>query len=240
MDIKQLTQSQKELVDLFISTKTYAKVRRRKQDPEGKFSFYTIERDTSPIDFPVNEEEFALKIHEERPDAALSQIYINLRKLPPNLIGKIGEVLSQVKIDTTVDYCTAIPKTAIAFAEEYSILTDIPFVDIFDKVEGDSTRAIVAKPDAEKVQGKKLVIIDDVIAHGNSKVEALEEAKKLGYEVVALVVLVDRSQGGVQKMLDMGYKTYAAMDIYSILEYLRSSKQITEEKYKKVVTYLRQ
>ncbi len=239
MDTKQLTQSQKELINLFVSTKTNAKVRRRTSNADGTYSFNVIYRDTSPFDFALTPEEFALKIHEQKPDAPLSPIYINLRSLPENLNTKIGEVLAQIQLPEKADFCTSIPKAADAFIKSYSSTTGVPIVQIFDKVDGDQKRAVVAKQNAPKGNGKKIVLIDDLIVHGNSKVEALKIADDLGYKVIGLVVLIDRQQGGVVKIEEMGYKTFFAMNFTSILEYLKDSKQISQGQYREVIDYLK-
>ncbi len=82
----ELTQSQQALADSLLSTKTEAKVGRRRKNPDGSYELYTTVRPTSPIDFPVNDEEFALKSHEHNIEDPLSPIYINLRNLPEDLL----------------------------------------------------------------------------------------------------------------------------------------------------------
>ncbi len=240
MNNKQLTQSQKELINLFISTKTNAKVRRRIQNTDGTYSFEVIYRDTSPIDFALTQGEFALKIHEQHPNAPLSPVYINLRNLPGGLNQKIGEILAQIDLPEKPDFCASIPKAADAFIKSYADLAGVPIVQIFDKVDTDQKRTVVAKESAPKGNGKKIVLMDDLIVHGNSKVEALKIAEDLGYKVIGLVVLIDREQGGVEKIEDMGYKTFFAMSFSSILQYLRETDQISQAQFRRVMDYLKE
>jgi orotate phosphoribosyltransferase len=48
--------------------------------------------------------------------------------------------------------------------------------------------------------GARVVIIDDVCTSGGSTVQALDAAKNAGLEIVAVLCLVDREQGGSEKL----------------------------------------
>ncbi len=45
-------------------------------------------------------------------------------------------------------------------------------------------------------KGAKVVVIDDVITTGGSTIKAIESAKAAGFEIVKVVALVDRNEGG--------------------------------------------
>jgi orotate phosphoribosyltransferase len=50
--------------------------------------------------------------------------------------------------------------------------------------------------------GTKVVVIDDVCTTGGSTVKAINLSKDAGYEVAAVVCLVDREQGGAEALKD--------------------------------------
>lgn len=233
-----MTEDQKKLADLLWDTKTQAKVRRRKQNPDGSFEFYTIVRDTHPIDFRIDPGEFVFKHHEKIPDAPLSPMYINLRSLPQNLIESIAQTLAKIKLDGVPDFISGIPKAATPIAEAYSKITNIPLVTIFDKLDGEAKRSVISHADAPDGAGKKLLIIDDLITKGNSKIEAFKIAESLGYKIVALLVLFDRQEGGVEQLEKIGYKVYSAIKLKPTLEYYLESGKITKEQYKETMDYL--
>ena len=131
--MSNLTKSQQELADLLINTKIKAKVRRRKQNTDGSFEFYYVVRDTAPVDFRVDPGEFAFVHHEKNPTALLSPIIVNLRNLPQSLISKIALTLAEVKLKKRPDFCTGIPNAATPFAKEFSKVSRIPYVAIFEK-----------------------------------------------------------------------------------------------------------
>lgn len=235
--MSKLSKSKEELADLLFNTKIQAKVLRRRTLEGGKYEFYDTVRDTSPIDFPINNEEFAIKIHEQIPDAPLSPIYVNLRNLPEELIDKIAQVLAEVPRNETPDVITGIPKTAVAMAQKFSEKTGIPYVDIFEKVGTDTNRKIQTLQDAPKGEGKTLLVIDDVISQGNSKFEAIKAAQDLGYKV-SVLVLVDREQGGSKELERRGVPTYAALKLSDILEYYVERGKITKDQQRDVLNYI--
>lgn len=235
-----MTESQRKLADLLWKTKIQAKVRRRKQLKGGSYDFYLVVRDTRPIDFRVDPGEFVFKHHEKTPGAPLSPMYINLRNLPENLVEIIAQTLAKIKLSQKPDCLTGIPKAAMPFSKAYSRITKIPEIQIFDKEDGEAERAVIPYKNAPKGNGKKLLIIDDLITKGNSKLEAFKIAKDLGYKIIGLLLLFDRQEGGVEELRKMGYKIYAAMKLKPTLKYFLDSEKITIEQYKETMDYLRQ
>jgi orotate phosphoribosyltransferase len=48
----------------------------------------------------------------------------------------------------------------------------------------------------EETRGKRVAIVDDVCTTGGSTVEAIEAAEREGCQVIAVISLVDREEGG--------------------------------------------
>lgn len=235
--MSNLTKSQQELADLLLNTKMEAKVIRRKQKEDGSYYLEETHRPTSPIDFSKDPGEFALKVHEVKIDAPLSPIYVNLRNLPEEVLAKIAEVLAEVPLETPQDFCTGVPKAALVIAQKFSEVSKMPFMDVFEKVGLNTDRKIVIKEGVQPQPGTRLLVIDDVVAHGKSKLEALEAAKTVGF-YVNMLVLIDREQGGVEQVEKEGCKVYSAMKLTDILEYYMEKNMITKEQYEKSIDYL--
>lgn len=54
--------------------------------------------------------------------------------------------------------------------------------------------------------GDKAVIVDDVITTGKSTIEAITRAKEAGLEIVKVIALIDRREGGREAIEASGYK----------------------------------
>lgn len=236
-NMSKLTKSQQELADLLLNTKIDAKVIRKKQKADGTYYLEETHRSTSPIDFAQDPGEFALKIHEVKPDAPLSPIYVNLRNLPEEVLAKIAQVLSEVPLEIPQDCCTGVPKAALVIAQKFSEVSKIPFMDVFEKIGLNTDRKIIIKEGVQSKPDTRLLVIDDVIAHGKSKLEALEAAKSVGF-YVNMLVLIDREQGGVEQVEKEGCKVYAAMKLSDILDYYMEKNMITKEQYDQSIAYL--
>ncbi len=237
--MSSLTKSQEELADLLLNTKIEAKVIKRLQREDGSYYLEEGSRPTSPIDFAKEEGEFALKIHEVKLETPLSPIYVNLRNLPEELLKKIARVLSEVKLGTPQDLCSGVPKAAVVIAKKFSEVSGIPFLDVFEKIGDDTDRTIVIKDGIKPKENTRLLVIDDVIAHGKSKLEALEAAKAVGF-YVNMLVLIDREQGGVEQVEKESCKIYAAMKLTDLLEYYLDKKMISQKQYDESIKYLKE
>jgi|SRR5579872_2277811 len=231
-----LTQAQEKLAGMLFDTKTIAPVRRRITLPDNTFKFEKVERPTSPIDF-AQPGEFALKLHETDPSARLSPIYINLRNLPQTILDQVGVVMSEIPADGKPDVITGIPKAGTPLAQAYSEHTGIPVVHVFDKEETAESRKIVAG-EADTSLGSNLRIVDDLATHGDTKIEAAEAAKKMGYTILDLVVLVDRQQGATEQLRNAGYILRSALTLDQLLKFGLRTGRISKQKYDEVVEYL--
>ncbi len=53
-------------------------------------------------------------------------------------------------------------------------------------------------------KGDRVVIVDDVITTGGSIIKAIKAAQELGCEVIKVIALVDREEGGTEALRGMG------------------------------------
>lgn len=235
-----LTKKQQILADSLFTTRIKAKVRRRKRNPNGTYQFYYVVRDTRPIDFRIDHNEFVFVHHEKNPEAPLSPIIVNLRNMPQGLITKIASNLAEVSFKQKPNFCTGIPNAAIPFAKEFSQITKIPYVKIFEKDDQPGSPRILPAKNAPKGNNKTLLIIDDVITKGESKFRSFKVAEELGYKVLGLIVLIDREEGGKEIIEQAGYKFYAPLKLSDLLDYYLEKKMINQKQYDQTIKYLKE
>ncbi len=66
--------------------------------------------------------------------------------------------------------------------------------------------------------GDKVVIVDDVITTGKSTIEAITKAKEGGLNVVKVIALVDRQEGGRENIEALGYKVDTVVTREEVME----------------------
>jgi orotate phosphoribosyltransferase len=82
------------------------------------------------------------------------------------------------------------------------------------KMEGFWVRANVKTHGTQKLiegnlaPGARVAVVDDVFTKGNSAARAVEEVRKVGCEVVAVLALVDRLQGAEELFRGLGVANY--------------------------------
>jgi len=78
------------------------------------------------------------------------------------------------------------------------------------EAKGHGTRRFIEGP----VQpGEKVVIVEDVVTTGGSSLAAIERCEEFGLEVVGVLAVVDRMEGGAQAFAQRGYSLNSLLTI---------------------------
>jgi len=86
----------------------------------------------------------------------------------------------------------------------------------------------------------RILFFDDVVTEAKSKIEGIGPIERLGAKVCAILVVVDREQGGRENLEKMGYKLYSVATISQIIRNLLSSQAVPEKQTKKILDYLKE
>lgn len=173
----------------------------------------------------------------------LSPYYIDLARLlssPKDLnviIQTISEVIKQIMQEEKIDKIASIALKGALISPGISIKLDLPCVIIRKKEKKyGATGRIVG---AEVKKGDKILFIDDVVSKGISKIEGIKPLESKGAKIKHLIVIVDREQGGKQKLEDKGYIVHSLTKISEIVKILSNSKRISKVKAQKVFEYIK-
>jgi orotate phosphoribosyltransferase len=67
-------------------------------------------------------------------------------------------------------------------------------------------------------KGDRVVIVDDVITTGKSTIEAITRAKETGLEIVKVIALIDRQEGGREAIEALGYRLNPVITREEVME----------------------
>jgi orotate phosphoribosyltransferase len=183
-------------------------------------------------------EGFRLKLHEKNPDAPLSPIYLNIRAeghkdgtLRPEDFDLIADLLALNVFAWVPDFtCIAgIPVAGEPIADALSpVFEDDELVQLhLEKDEGADGRRIAGiREDAPP--GGQILLVDDLITHADTKLEAIDVCEAAGLEVAAVAVLVDREQGGSDEIRSKGYVVVAAFLLSELLAHYVETGRINQ------------
>jgi orotate phosphoribosyltransferase len=86
--------------------------------------------------------------------------------------------------------------------------------------------------------GQTAIIMDDLVTGGGSITETAASLREAGLLVRDAFVLVDRQQGARERLRAEGINLRAVLTLEVILNYLMSSGLISEDEYRRSMTYL--
>ena len=88
-------------------------------------------------------------------------------------------------------------------------------------------------------RAKHVLIIDDLMTHGTSVIDTATSLRAAGLDVHDAIVLVDRKQGGRERLRQHGINLVAILEIETLLNYLMSNRKIDEETYRRSLDYMK-
>lgn len=180
---------------------------------------------------------FRLKLHEQRPDAPLSPIYVNLRVLRsyPDALDAAVAVLAELieAHSLRCDRYADVPMAATPLVAVLSHLTRIPMITPREP----KTHGLDGSIDGAYTPGETVLLIDDLVTHAESKLEATRVLEANGLRVRDVAVLIDREQGGPSQLAAAGYTLHAATRLSQLLAYFRRTGGIDAAQHAAVTAY---
>jgi orotate phosphoribosyltransferase len=166
-----------------------------------------------------------------------SPIYIDLRLLVshPSVLRQVAQAYAQLLRPLAFDRLAAIPYAALPIGTAVSLELGCPLIYPRKEVKGYGTKRAV---EGKFQQGERIVVLDDLITTGASKLEAIAPLEELGLRVEDVVVLIDREQGGREYLEEQGYRLHAVFGLGEILGVLAQHGRTSTAQRDKVKAFL--
>ncbi len=163
-----------------------------------------------------------------------SPFYIDLRELPlyPELYRGIMISIASEISGLKYDIIAGIETAGIIHAGYLSCLLNKPVTYVRKKPKSHGTKRLVEAD----VKDKIVIIIDDVITTGGTISSAINAVRAAGGIVTDVFVIIDRCEGGRQKLSSLGVKLHSYANVFDIVNSLEDL--IDPETYNVVIKYI--
>ncbi len=166
-----------------------------------------------------------------------SPIYIDLRLLPshPALLRQVARAYVSILRALTFDCMAAIPYAALPIGTAVALEVNRPLIYPRKEVKAHGTRRAI---EGQFQRGERVVVLDDLVTTGASKLAAIAPLKEAGLVVEDIVVLIDREQGGREHLAEQGYRLHAVLHLEEMLDILARQGRISREQSAEVRAFL--
>jgi orotate phosphoribosyltransferase len=146
-------------------------------------------------------------------------VYVDLRLLVsyPQTLKMVGEAFADKCKEIGCDRIAGIPYAGVPLGVAASIAGNIPMIYPRKEIKAYGTGKTI---EGAFNSGEKVIVIDDLITDGASKIEAIKPLEEAGLVVKDALVILDREQGGKKLLADAGYTLHSLGTLSDFLDAL--------------------
>lgn len=155
----------------------------------------------------------------------LSPIYIDLRQLIgyPSLLAQVAEAYIAILKSLNFDRLAALPYAAVPVATAISLQSGWSMIYPRKEAKGYGTNAEI---EGVFQTGERVVVVDDLVTTGGSKLEAIRKLSAAGLRVEDVVVLIDRQSGAGEALAVDGFHMHSVFNLTQLLDIWEKNQQV--------------
>jgi orotate phosphoribosyltransferase len=119
----------------------------------------------------------------------------------PSILRRISALLVEL-VPPGIDRIAGPELGAVPLATALSLEIGIPFAIVRKGGKDYATGRLV---EGELYEGERVVVVEDVISTGSQAIRAANQLRSVGAEVVGIIGVIDREQGGPENIAAVGY-----------------------------------
>jgi orotate phosphoribosyltransferase/uridine monophosphate synthetase len=174
-----------------------------------------------------------------------SPIHVNPRVLfsQPILLRRVAEVIeSEVKAGQArrrprferFSLVAGVPFGGLQLALAFALQTDTSLVYVHPGRPGANVHAI----EGRYVEGDHALVLDDLMTGGGSLLRTAEFLEEYNIGVVDAIVLIDREEGGTERLRHRGIHVTSILTLRQMTTYYYESRLIEKAQHERVLEYL--
>jgi len=196
----------------------------------------------------MTEKELILKLHDigaikfgefTLKSGIISPYYVDLRPIIsyPKLLRDLSELMWQKVVHVRADCVCGVPYTALPLACGISLRYNVPMIMRRKEAKDYGTKRII---EGEYKPGQTCIIVEDLFTTGGSAIETIILLEERDLIVKDVVIILDREQGGVQRVEQKGYNVYVVWKLSDIIQVLSDNQRIDREQLHAITQFTRE
>ncbi len=153
------------------------------------------------------------------------------------VVNSVAEKVSEMWASTRIDKLASIELKGALLLPSVAAKLNLPSVVVRKETKQYGATGRIAGGNVKK--GEKILFIDDVVSDGSSKLEGIKPLLDEGAEVEAVLVVIDREQGGRQNLEKYGYRFHSVTRLSHVVRSLLADGKISKEEAEAVLNYIR-
>ena len=176
------------------------------------------------------------------PTAGRSPVYLNPRVLisEPAVLRSIARLIElEIQADrarrrprlASFAAVVGVPMGGLHLATAFALASDTPLIYVHPDANN-------VKIEGRVIPGQTVLIIDDLMTGGTSILSTANTLERSGLSVRDAIVLIDREQGGVERLHQHGYRVMPILRLKTMLTYYHQAGLIDSDVFERAMAYL--